>query len=635
MSAPGPPILSKSHPSQIKPKARDQQITYYWSPPASDGGSPIIYYILSIANYTSFIIYAPSTSYTVTGLTNGQEYTGSVASYNAIGESPYATFRTVQPGFKPDPPTNVLVTPTTSSTALISWTAPTNTGQASIKWNVVKAVSDNISDPVIRLSTYDYSTEWLVKDLNSASTYTFTVYAVNDPGYSVGASAQNIVQSGLLLWLDATSYSGSNAWSNLTGNSAFDATIEYGTIAKNTAGNGIVLDGYSSWEFPDIGSQTNWTLSVWFKQTGTPGNAYPAIVTQCYNNAANMYIWTRPEYNEKFVGGFFDGGNNYNDGIQYTFPLNVWKNMAVTWDGTNYNLKTYINGTLIDTTTYPEKISVSSGQKYRIGHRWDQLNDPSYFVTGEIGEVLIYNRALSAEEVTHNYNITSPTYPPFNPSDLPNLLIWLDMADSSAFTTSGGFVNSIIDKSGNGNTMNQIPPNSIDPPPGFTSVFPVPGTTINGLTTAYFSAYAGIKLTDSAELTGVTDFFWVGRQDTQGGNLSFFLGHDVNYDWHGAQSNYISNSAQPGVYNATATIFANGSPTTDTFINISIVATSTTFMISVRGITGNTRFQGLCYDRDIWAGWIGDFGELICYNSALTNDQFATVQNYLRNKWNI
>ncbi len=188
MSAPGPPILSKSNPSQIKPKARDQQITYYWSPPASDGGSPITYYVLSIANYTSFFVYAPTTSFTVISLTNGQDYTGSVAANNEIGESPYATFRTVQPGFKPDPPTGVSVTYPTSSSALISWTAPVYTGEATIKWYVVKAVSNNIVDPVIKLSAYSYSREWLVKDLNPESTYTFTVYAVNDPGYSVGAS---------------------------------------------------------------------------------------------------------------------------------------------------------------------------------------------------------------------------------------------------------------------------------------------------------------------------------------------------------------------------------------------------------------------------------------------------------------
>jgi len=622
-------VLSKSNPSQIKPKARDQQITYYWSQPT--GGTPTDY-ILTVGA-TPYTIPYPETSYTVTGLTNGTEYTANIVASNGGGTSAPAYYRTVQPGFKPDPPTNIIVIKLTTSSALVSWTAPIYTGQATIKWYLVKAVSNNILDPVIRLSVYGYSRKWLVTNLNPASTYTFTVYAVNNPGYSVGASSSYIVQSGLLVWLDATPYSGSGAWSNLTGNSAFDATIEYGAIAKNTAGNGIVLNGVSSWQFSDIGSRTNWTLSVWFKQTGTvaPGNAEPAIVTQNVSaNGANMYIWSRQGYNGNFAGGFRNL-NGILDGNQNAFLLYVWQHMVVTWDSTN--LKTYINGTLINTTGLSGQTSSSSGEKYRIGHRWDQDDSSSiYFVTGEIGEVLIYNRALTAGEVAYNYAVTSAIYP-FYPSDFSNLLIWLDMADSNAFTTSGGDIISMTDKSGNGNTMNQLPPNPAYPP--VASVFPVPGTPINGLTTAYFSAPAGIKMTGT-ELNGVTDFFWVGRQYDEGINYSFFLGDDVNYDWHGTSSTYIWGLyAQPGIQNASATIFTNGSSTTDLFVNISIVSNATVFMISAKGITGNTRFQGLCYDRINSGGWIGDFGELICYNSALTNDQFTVVQNYLRNKWNI
>jgi hypothetical protein len=239
MSAPGPPILSKSNPSQIKPKARNGQITYYWSPPASDGGSPITYYVLSIANYTSFTINAPTTSYTVTGRTNGQDYTGSVAAYNENGEGPSATFRTVQPGFKPDPPTGVSVTLPTSSTALVSWTAPVYTGEATIKWYVVKAVSNNIADPVIKLSAYSYSSQRLVKDLNPASTYTFTVYAVNDPGYSVGGVPMGSYS------FNGTSYLSLTTNSNLPlGNNSY--TIEAWIKPTSYGGFGITgWGGYS------------------------------------------------------------------------------------------------------------------------------------------------------------------------------------------------------------------------------------------------------------------------------------------------------------------------------------------------------------------------------------------------------
>jgi len=170
--------------------------------------------------------------------------------------------------------------------------------------------------------------------------------------------------------------------------------------------------------------------------------------------------------------------------------------------------------------------------------------------------------------------------------------------------------------------------------PAFTSVFPVPGTAINGLTTAYFSAPAGIKL--NVRLDGVTNFFWVGRQAAQGINEIFLLGDNVNYNWHGnGLLGYIGGFAGQGLQDASATVFANGTSTTNSFKNISVLSSSTVFIMSVHGITGNTRFQGLCYDRTYHAGWLGDFGELICYNSALTNNQITAVETYLRNKWNI
>jgi hypothetical protein len=41
----------------------------------------------------------------------------------------------------------------------------------------------------------------------------------------------------------------------------------------------------------------------------------------------------------------------------------------------------------------------------------------------------------------------------------------------------------------------------------------------------------------------------------------------------------------------------------------------------------------LCYDRNANAGRIGDFGELICYNSNLTPKEITNINTYLWKKW--
>ena len=413
MSTPGPIVLSSTHPSQIRPKVRDQSITFFWSAPTSDGGIPITSYTLYCTNPT--LAYRTANgdvrSYEVTGLTNGTSYTFSIYASNASGNGPAATFRTVEPGFRPMEAENVTAI-ITGSSAVVSWDAPSSAPIAPIHWYVIKA-RDIDTNNIIKVSAHGYDRQKTLY-LTPSSSYIFTVYAVNDPGYAPSASitVNNIVQQGLLVWLDAMDYTGYQAnplpWLNKTGNHVYDATREFGTIAKSVVGNSIVLNGTSSWEFPDIGSQANWTLSVWFKRTGAPGSEYPAIVTQCLNGGvANMMIWTRPEYNGNFAGAIYNDINTINYTTEISFPLNVWQTMVVTWNGTNFN--TYVNGILIGSQN-PIITPISSGQKYRIGHRWDQGDVPEFFVTGEIGQVLIYNRALRAGEVLQNYTVSAPTY---------------------------------------------------------------------------------------------------------------------------------------------------------------------------------------------------------------------------------
>jgi hypothetical protein len=86
-AAPGPPTIGSA-------SAGDGQATVSWTAPASDGGSPIVGYV--VAAYVGFtpvktrIFNSPSTTQTVTGLTNGTTYRFRVRAYNAAGISGYS-----------------------------------------------------------------------------------------------------------------------------------------------------------------------------------------------------------------------------------------------------------------------------------------------------------------------------------------------------------------------------------------------------------------------------------------------------------------------------------------------------------------------------------------------------------------
>jgi hypothetical protein len=66
-----------------------------------------------------------------------------------------------------------------------------------------------------------------------------------------------------------------------------------------------------------------------------------------------------------------------------------------------------LDGNLDSTVNYSGASSPSSGEAYRIGRRWDSAN----YVTGEVGEISIYDSAFSSTNVTNYYNATVVTYP--------------------------------------------------------------------------------------------------------------------------------------------------------------------------------------------------------------------------------
>jgi hypothetical protein len=210
----------------------------------------------------------------------------------------------------------------------------------------------------------------------------------------------------LQVLLRASTYSGSGAWLDESGFTR-NATLETGSIAKNVAGNGIVLNGSTGWTFPSPtgGLGNAWTTSVWYKNTGTKVvGSRPCVVTQRVGTYINAYIGWAIDANT-FSGGFYDGAGGWKNGTQITLTNDVWTNIQVTWDGTS--VKTYINATLLGTTTPGgTAINASGNLAYRIGRRWDSAD----YMIGEIGEVRLYNYALNQTEVTADYNASNSTF---------------------------------------------------------------------------------------------------------------------------------------------------------------------------------------------------------------------------------
>ena len=229
----------------------------------------------------------------------------------------------------------------------------------------------------------------------------------------------------------------------------------------------------------------------------------------------------------------------------------------------------------------------------------------------------------------------------FDPRSVPGCQLWLDAADSLSLVLSGSSVTSWNDKSGNGYHMNIL---TAKADWSGNAEYPTIGTSINGLQTINFTPQAGLR--QSTTLDGVKNLFWVGRIAAPTGsggihNSYFFLGHEAHIDWHGlpyGQKFLDPAIATAGILNASPTsLFTSDANaiTNTAFSNVFKPSAPNVSLLSVSGITGSTRYQGLCFDRVYHFGWCGDLAEVLIYSTALTTSQRQQVEGYLAHKWGI
>jgi hypothetical protein len=462
-------------------------------------------------------------------------------------------------------------------------------------------------------------------------------------------------------WIDAvqdTSNVGStiSTLRDWTGNAPTIAPLSPGTITLQANG----LNGRPVYNFG-----TSRAMSA---PTFTWNSSFTQFaVVQCANGywiAANLVNANNNYYNYSFAGNWFlytdsamtltdtsvpSGVNDRSIFENASGGKSSWVIFCIGHQSGDSNLNNYtVNGMPLTSST-----SNMGSALTNVGKLMLNGNGSSTFDTTSVAEFIHYNRSLSQGErqevegyLSQKWNIPLPIQSTFSPSNIPGCQLWLDASDSNSTTLSGSSVTVWNDKSGNNRHMNTIAPAANWTPS--TAELPTIGTPIGGLRTINFKAQSGIK--QSTVLDGVKNLFWVGRTaapvGTPGSTSYFLLGADASYDWHGNPydtygPNYFLHTtfANAGIKAASpVSLFTQGTTPVRgaTFSNVIMPLQPLVSLLSAGGITGTTRYQGLCYDRiggNI--GWCGDLAEVIIYSNALTTEQRSQVENYLLEKWKI
>jgi hypothetical protein len=161
-----------------------------WTAPASDGGAEITEYLVTAtAGSTVKTCTTSLLTCTVTGLTNGTEYSVTVVATNAAGSSSDSSPTLSTPSTVPGAPTNVAPS-RVLDTITVTWSAPaSNGGDAITGYTVTGVASDSSDDVTCSWSDGDGALTCDLTGVVNTANYQITVVATNGNGDSAASSS--------------------------------------------------------------------------------------------------------------------------------------------------------------------------------------------------------------------------------------------------------------------------------------------------------------------------------------------------------------------------------------------------------------------------------------------------------------
>jgi len=221
------------------------------------------------------------------------------------------------------------------------------------------------------------------------------IMEMTSDGYLDLSIEENIVTSGLTLYLDAgnyDSYSGGTTWYDLSGNN-YDGTLVNGPVYNSGTFTFDNTDDYVN--LPnDLGYSIN-SVSVfaWYKINGNPAGSYHII---CGGQEFEMSIHVSHTYlrngvytsNGRFVSN--NGNVSLNDGNYHYYGF--------TFDGSTK--RAYIDGVQVGTQSVTGTLTTSFNNR-RLGRFG---SSSSYYANGDLATYVVWDKVLTATEVLQNYN---------------------------------------------------------------------------------------------------------------------------------------------------------------------------------------------------------------------------------------
>ena len=356
-------------------------------------------------------------AYTDTGLAAGTYYYRVAAEDAAGNVGPPTAEASAVVTSDTTPPTVSVTAPaagtTVSGTVTITANAADNGTVASVQF---KVDGNNLGQPD---TSAPYSISWDTTPLTNG-THTITAVAVDGAGNGGTSAAVAVTvanSAGLVASYGMDAGSGTTL-ADQSGNGN-NGTIANGTWSSaGKYGGALSFNGTStSVSIPNSASlqlSSAMTLEAWVKPSVVGGAAWRTVVLKENGNNYGEALYANTGTNVPSANAVTGGVDHDQRGTSGALAVNTWTHLAATYDGSALTL--YVNGVAAGTQAASGSI-VSSTGALKIGGNaiWGE------WFNGLIDEVRIYNRALSAGQITTDMNasISAPdTQAPSAPGTL-------------------------------------------------------------------------------------------------------------------------------------------------------------------------------------------------------------------------
>jgi hypothetical protein len=299
------------------------------------------------------------------------------------------------------------------------------------------------------------------------------------------------VKDGLILWLDAAddnvfNYSSGTAvsqWRDKSGlNNHVNQTNTTYQPERSTSTNGkktiLFSSDYLITDSNILKAYTSYTKIAVVKQTSTSTNGN--IIGK--STGANTTFWYGASNSIRL---YHNSATILTSSIATT--LNTWNILSGSFDSVLLNANIYVNGSSGGSATSPTVTQITTDSDVEIGG----FNGAGYYFTGEISEILIFNRVLSTTELKQVHTYLGQKWGISN-----NDKIWCDLSGNNNHAT---IVGSVSHSNG---------------------IFTLPGTS-----GSYIEQLSLNLSTTNHTIIGASRYVTVGGRVFSGGANNWLMGH--------------------------------------------------------------------------------------------------------------